>query len=465
MAPITGTTDQQVTEPVPGAEIYTPAFRADPYPTYARLRTENPVIRVRTPRFDSYLVTRYVDARQALSDPRLSKDLYRAGDTYLQVFGEKARQINTNMLNSDAPEHTRLRRLVTQAFTPRRIEAMRPRVEQIVEDLLDRIAPLGRTDFVNDFALRLPLRVIGHLLGIPDEDHEVILSGTQVIRTVGTGGRSPQEDRAGIAAAQERLHAYFTDLVAAKRRRPGDDLISDLITARDEGGRLSEAELVSTAFLLVFAGYQTTSDFLGNAVVALLTNPDQRALLRAEPERLPEAVEELLRFDASVPVSSFRFASEDMEIGGVPIPRGSIVTVVLSSTNHDPDLVDDPDRLDLQREPVQHLAFGHGIHYCLGTALARMEATTALRRVLVRLPDLQLDVPVDELLWLPAASAFRGLLELPLRFTRPRGRRHDTDVRARAADRPPPDRAGQCGDIRPVQVRSPRGETGWASAG
>jgi len=404
-------------QPVPGAEIYTPEFRADPYPTYARLRADSPVIKVRTPRFDSYLVTRYVDARQALSDPRLSKDLYRAGDTYLQVFGEKARQINTNMLNSDPPEHTRLRRLVTQAFTPRRIEAMRPRVEQIVEELLDRIAPLGRTDFVDDFALRLPLRVVGHLLGIPDEDHEVILSGTQVIRTVGTGGRSPQEDRAGIAAAQERLHAYFTDLVAAKRRSPGDDLISALITARDEGGRLSETELVSTAFLLVFAGYQTTSDFLGNAVVALLTNPDQLESLRAEPDRLPEAVEELLRFDASVPVSSFRFASEDTEIGGVPIPQGSIVTVVLSSANHDPALVDDPDRLDLQRDPVQHLAFGHGIHYCLGTALARMEATTALRRVLVRLPDLRLDVPVDELMWLPAASAFRGLLELPLRFT------------------------------------------------
>ena len=407
---------------VPGQEIYTPEFRADPYPVYARLRAERPVVKVRTPRFDSFLVTRYGDARQALSDPRLSKDLYRAGDTYLQVFGEKARQINTNMLNSDPPEHTRLRRLVTQAFTPRRIEAMRPFVEQVVEELLDRIAPLGRTDFVDDFALRLPLRVVGQLLGIPDEDHEVILSGTQVIRTVGTGGRSPQEDRAGIAAAQERLHAYFTDLVAAKRRDPGDDLISDLISARDAGGRLSEAELISTAFLLVFAGYQTTSDFLGNAVVALLTNPDQLELLRAEPERLPEAVEELLRFDASVPVSSFRFASEDMEIGGVPIPRGSIVTVVLSSANHDPALVDDPDRLDLQREPVQHMAFGHGIHYCLGTALARMEATTALRRVLVRLPDLRLDVPVDELLWLPAASAFRGLLELPLRFTPTQGR-------------------------------------------
>ena len=402
---------------VPGGEIYTPEFRADPYPVYARLREERPVVRVRTPRFDSFLVTRYDDARQALSDPRLSKDLHRAGDTYLQVFGEKARQINTNMLNSDPPGHTRLRRLVTQAFTPRRIEAMRPRVEEIVERLLDRIAPLGRTDFVDDVALRLPLAVIGHLLGIPEADHEEILSGTQVIRTVGTGGRSPQEDRAAIGAAQERLHAYFTALVAAKRREPGDDLVSALIAARDEHGSLSEAELVSSTFLLLFAGYQTTSDFLGNAVVALLTNPDQLALLRAEPERLPDAVEELLRFDGSVPVSSFRFATEDLEIGGVRIPQGSIVTVVLSSASHDPALVDDPDRLDLTRTNVQHLAFGHGIHYCLGTALARMEATTALRRVLVRLPDLQLDVPVDELQWLPAASAFRGLLSLPLTFT------------------------------------------------
>ncbi|GAB3196011.1 cytochrome P450 [Geodermatophilus arenarius] len=402
---------------VPGQEIYTPEFRADPYPVYARLRAERPVVKVRTPRFDSFLVTRYADARQALSDPRLSKDLYRAGDTYLAVFGEKARQINTNMLNSDPPEHTRLRRLVTQAFTPKRIEAMRPRVEQIVAGLLDRIAPRGSTEFVDEFALRLPLAVIGDLLGIPEADHEEILAGTQVIRTVGTGGRSPQEDRAAIGAAQERLHAYFTGLVAAKRARPGDDLVSGLIAARDGDGRLSEAELVSTCFLLLFAGYQTTSDFLGNAVVALLTHPEELAALLADLDRVPDAVEELLRFDGSVPVSSFRFATEDLEIGGVTIPQGSIVTVVLSSADHDPALTEDPDRLDLGRGPTQHLAFGHGIHYCLGTALARLEATTALRQVLLRLPDLRLDVPVEELQWLPAASAFRGLLALPLRFT------------------------------------------------
>src|SRR3954447_12031964 len=201
------TVDRREAEPVPGAEIYTPEFRADPYPTYARLRADSPVIKVRTPRFDSYLVTRFEDARTALSDPRLSKDLYRAGDTYLEVFGEKARQINTNMLNSDPPEHTRLRRLVTQAFTPRRIEAMRPRVEAIVEGLLDRIAPKGTTDFVDEFALRLPLAVIGDLLGIPPADHEQILSGTQVIRTVGTGGRRPPEGPGGNRRAQRGAHA------------------------------------------------------------------------------------------------------------------------------------------------------------------------------------------------------------------------------------------------------------------
>ncbi len=402
---------------VPGSEIYTPEFRADPYPVYAMLRAERPVVRVRTPRFDSFLVTRYADAKEALSDSRLSKDLYRAGDTYLQVFGEKARQINTNMLNSDPPEHSRLRRLVTQAFTPKRIEAMRPRVEEIVARLLDQMSPNGRTEFVDAFALRLPLAVIGSLLGIPEEDHEEILAGTQVIRTVGTGGRSPQEDRSAIGQAQERLHAYFTGLVASKRQEPGEDLVSALIASRDGDGKLSEAELVSSCFLLLFAGYQTTSDFLGNAVVALLTHPEQLAGLREDPDLLPDAVEELLRFDGSVPVSSFRFATEDMEIGGVPVPAGSIVTVVLSSANHDPELVGDPDDLQLRRGDTAHLAFGHGIHYCLGTALARLEATTALREILARLPDLQLDVPVEDLQWLPAASAFRGLLELPLTFT------------------------------------------------
>jgi cytochrome P450 len=178
---------------------------------------------------------------------------------------------------------------------------------------------------------------------------------------------------------------------------------------------------VSSAFLLLFAGYQTTSDFLGNAVVALLTHPEELDRLLADPGLVPAAVEELLRFDGSVPVSSFRFATEDLEIGGVPVPAGSIVTVVLSSANHDPELAADPDELRLTRGPTSHLAFGHGIHYCLGTALARLEATTALRRVLVRLPDLRLAVPVEDLQWLPAASAFRGLLELPLTFTPTRG--------------------------------------------
>ncbi|WP_131786238.1 cytochrome P450 family protein [Protofrankia symbiont of Coriaria ruscifolia] len=411
----------EITQAVPAAELFTPEFRLDPYPTYARLRENSPVCRVQTPRFETWLVTRYADARAVLSDPRLSKDIDRAGDLYLQVFGEKSVALNRNMLNADPPEHTRLRRLVSQAFTPRRIEALAPRVQQIVDQLLDTIVPAGRAELISEFALPLPMNVICELLGVPAEDREQFFSGTQVIRTQGTAGRSNEEDRAAIQEAQQNLYNYLTKLVGNKRDQPSDDLISALIAARDDGGKLSEEELVSTAFLLLFAGHQTTADFIGNAVTALLTNPDQLDLITKNPELLPGAIEELLRFNGSVPVASFRLATEDVEYSGVRIPKGSIVTVVLNAANHDPRHFPDPDSLKVDRTENPHMAFGYGVHYCLGVSLARMEARTAIGTLLRRLPNLTLEVAPEELRWLPAASSFRGLLELPVRFE-PSGR-------------------------------------------
>ncbi|MDG4766475.1 cytochrome P450 [Solwaraspora sp. WMMD406] len=402
---------------VPAAEFYTDEYAVDPYPTYARLRADCPVRLVASPRFESYLITRYDDAREALTDPRLSKDLYGPEQHYLRFFGPNSEGLNKNMLNSDPPEHSRLRRLVSQAFAPRRIEALRPRVERIVDELIGAIAPRGESDLMHDFAVPLPMVVICDLLGVPKGDHEQVLAWTQVIRTSGSASRPPQQERAAVQQVQSLLHGYLAGLVRAKRTTPDDDLISALIDVCDQGGRLSERELVSTAFLLLFAGHQTTADFIGNAMLALLTNPDQLDLLRARPELLPTAIEELLRFDGPLPVASPRVATEDVEYDGVRIPRGAAVGVVLNSANRDPDHFTDPDRLDVTRERGPHLGFGHGVHYCLGVSLARMEARIGIGALLRRLPDLRIAVPVDQLRRLPPASPFRGLLELPVSFT------------------------------------------------
>ncbi|WP_405089799.1 cytochrome P450 [Micromonospora sp. NBC_01392] len=402
---------------VPAGELYTDAFAADPYPTFARLRTQRPVCPVGSPRFDSWLITRFDDARAALTDPRLSKDLYGPDRHFLRIFGPNSEGLNRNMLNSDPPEHTRLRRVVSQAFAPRRIEALRPRVATVVDSLLDKIVPHGEADLMRDFAIPLPMTVICELLGVPPADHDRVLDWTQVIRTSGSTRRPPEEERAAVQEAQAQLHDYLTELVRAKRGDPADDIIGALARAVDRDRTLSEAELVTTTFLLLFAGHQTTADFLGNAVLALLTHPEQLALLRSTPRLLPTAIEELLRFDGPLPVASPRITTEDVEYQGVRIPRGSIVGVAINAANHDPAHFADPDRLDLRRVRGPHLGFGHGVHYCLGVSLARMEALLALSALLRRLPGLRLAVPLAEVRRLPAASPFRGLLELPVTFS------------------------------------------------
>ena len=402
---------------VSARDLYTDDFAADPYPTFAKLREDSPVCPVTSPRFDSFLITRFDDAKAALTDPRLSKDLYGPEQHFLRIFGPNSEGLNKNMLNSDPPDHSRLRLITSRAFSPRRIEALRPQVEQLVTDLLDKIVPQGQGDLMRDFAIPLPMMVISELLGIPASDHDSVLGWTQVIRESGSSGRPPEEERAAVQQAQLRLHQYLTGIVAAKRSEPGDDMISMLIEACDQEKQLSERELVSTSFLLLFAGHQTTADFIGNAMVALLTRPDQLDLLRANPELLPAAIEELVRFDGPLPVASPRIATEDIEYQGVRIPRGSIVGVAINAANHDPAHFEDPDRLDVCRERGPHLGFGHGVHYCLGVSLARMEAQIGIGEILRRLPGLALAQPVEELRRLPAASPFRGLLELPVRFT------------------------------------------------
>jgi cytochrome P450 len=404
---------------VPASELYTDAFAADPYPTFARLREGSPVCPVTGARFDMYLISRFDDAKAALTDPRLSKDLYGPGQHYLRIFGPNSEGLNKNMLNCDPPEHDRLRQVVSQAFTTRRIEALRPRVTAFVESLLDKMLPRGESDLMRDFAIPLPMMVICDLLGIPEADHDRVLGWTQVIRTSGSSDRPPEQERAAVQEAQLRLNRYLVDLVQARRAHPAPGMISELIDACDRWGKLSEPEVVTTTFLLLFAGHQTTADFIGNATVALLTHPEQLDALRTRPDLLPAAIEELLRFDGPLPVASPRIATEDVEYRGVTIPAGSIVGVVINAANHDPAYFADPDKLDLCRARAPHIGFGHGVHYCLGVSLARMEARIGIGALLRRLPELRLGVPVDQLRRLPAASPFRGLLELPVRFDTP----------------------------------------------
>ncbi|MFH9086685.1 cytochrome P450 [Streptomyces sp. NPDC017673] len=402
-------------EAVAAAERCTPEFRRDPHAVYAHLRDAAPVCPMRPPHGnETYLITRYEDARTALSDPRLSKDMYGAMDAYRRIFGDSSVALDDNMLNSDAPKHTRLRRLVNSAFTPRRVAALRPRIEEIVRDLLDECPARERFDLLPAFAFPLPIIVICDLLGVPPEDRQRMQHLSTTVAQTGFG----EEAKRAQQQAEEGLHVYFTDLIDAKRERPGDDLLSALIAARDNDGGLTESELVSTAFLLMFAGHKTTAYLIGNAVHHLLSHPAQLRAVREDPELIRAAVEELVRYDGSVESATFRYATEDVEYGGTLIPKGALVQIALSSANRDPRKFDAPDELDVRRPgnaQDAHLGFGHGSHYCLGAPLARLETQLALTRLFDRFPRMALADPTGGPRWLEVPfPAFRGLAELPV---------------------------------------------------
>ncbi|MEU6300273.1 cytochrome P450 family protein [Streptomyces erythrochromogenes] len=396
--------------PLPYAD---PAFLADPFPLYRELREEGPVRRVvAAGGLDAWLVTRYEDGLAALSDSRLSSDVRDASDPRLlaQLPGTERESMLSNMLRSDPPDHTRLRRLVSKAFTARRVAEMRPRIQAVTDRLLDAIAPAGRADLVADLALPLPVTVIGELLGVPADDRLDFQRWTD--RMIMRGAEPP--DPAVVNEAWQHMRAYVTGLIRDKRAHPGDDLLSGLITARDEEQRLSEDELIAMVFLLLAAGYITTVNLIGGGIAMLLAQPDQLDLLRSEPELLGSAVEEFLRYDGPVNPGIARFAREDVEIAGTAIPRGATVLIASAIADRDPVRFPDPDRLDITRQDNAHLAFGHGVHYCLGAPLARLEGQIAIGTVLRRLPGLALAVAPDEIRWRP--GGLRGPLSLPVTF-------------------------------------------------
>ncbi|WP_327301489.1 cytochrome P450 [Streptomyces goshikiensis] len=397
--------------PLPYAD---PAFVADPFPLYRQLREDGPVRRVVIAgALDAWVVTRYEDGLAALSDSRLSSDVRDASDARLlrQLPTSGGEALMGNMLRSDPPDHTRLRRLVSKAFTAHRVAGMRPRIQAIADQLLDAVAPAGRADLVADFALPLPVTVISELLGVPLDDRHDFQRWTN--RIVTRGAEPP--DPAVVNEAYQHMRAYVTELVRAKRAAPGDDLLSGLIAARDEEQRLTEDELVAMVFLLLAAGHITTVNLISGGIAMLLTHPAQLDLLSSDPELLPGAIEEFLRYDGPVSPGIARFAREDVEIAGVTVPRGATVLIGSAIADRDPARFPDPERLDITRQDNAHLAFGHGIHYCLGAPLARLEGQIAIAAALRRLPGLALAVAPDEIRWRP--GGLRGPESLPVTFT------------------------------------------------
>ncbi len=389
-----------------------PEFIRDPYPYYERLRTTDPM---HVAPFGAFVASRHAEVSLVLRDRRFGKDyVERSKRRYgPQIMEEPVfRSMSHWMLQQDPPDHTRLRGLVVKAFTARRVEDMRPRIQQIVDQTLDRIAPQGHMDLIEDFAFRLPVTIICEMLGIPEEHREVFYAGSR------NGGRlldpvllTPAEI-AQANASNAMSQMYFQQLFELRRKNPGDDLTTQLVQAEQDGSKLSNEELTANIILLFGAGHETTVNLIGNGLLALHRNPDQLALLKSDPELMTNAVEEFLRYDSSVQMAG-RVALEDIDdIGGKKIPKGESVLCLLGSANHDPAVYPDrPDRLDITRPRIKPMSFGGGIHLCLGAQLARIEAEVAIATLLRRLPELRLD-DAENPEWRPT-FVLRGLKRLP----------------------------------------------------
>lgn len=398
------------TEPT---DLFDHGYMQDPHSIMALLRDEQPVRQVLTPNgLKVWLVTRYDDVRAAMTDPRLSKNMMAADDviernlTMPEKRREFAKDLIQYMLNTDPPDHTRLRTLVSKAFTGPRVEAMRPRIEHNAARLLDTFPAGGEVDLVEQLAFPLPIIVICELLGVPLADKEDIRTWIDMLVTTSRPGDA--------AVAGAAMITYLSDLLAAKRAEPADDMLSVLVNATEED-RLSEAELMSMTFLLLVAGYETTVHTIGNGALALLVNPDQRALVQRDPSLMAGAVDEFLRFNSPVSTATFRFTTEPVELSGTTIPAREFVLLSLLSANRDPSRFADPDRLDVTRATTGHLGFGHGVHYCLGARLGRMEVEIALSELLRRFPDVRLAVPPEELVW-RESLLMHGLERLPVQL-------------------------------------------------
>ena len=381
------------------------SFIQNPHPSYEKMRAHGPAepvmmwggVRV-------WMVTRYDEARALLADPRVKKD----GATATRLFppgsdGSIGSVLGDNMLFKDPPDHTRLRRFVTAAFTAHSVKRLRPSIVRIADELLDAAGASGDVDLMRAYAQPLPVRVIGELLGVPPAYQDTFMSLVIPIFT--------STDLDELRSAQTELTTLLESIIAAKRNVPGDDMLSSLVHHRDRGDRLSEAELLGTAFLLIIAGYDTTVNLIGNGILALLQHPDQLRAVRADRTLLPAAVEEILRYESPLNTATVRFTAEPITLGDTVIPAGELVLIALLGANRDERRFIDAHRFEVRRPENRHIAFGHGIHHCIGAPLARMEGEIALDRLLSRYGDLQLTT--KPLTYRPS-TLMRGLQELPV---------------------------------------------------
>jgi cytochrome P450 len=388
-----------------------PEFVADPYPTYRRLRAEDPVHQ--SP-LGFWVLTRYEDVVSVLRDPRLIKEPIAAFVAARFGLAAPPTGMGLSMLDRDPPDHTRLRGLVSKAFTPRVIERLRPHIQQIVDGLLDRVEADHGMDLIEQFAYPLPVIVICEMLGVPVADHERFKGwGLDIARGLDAIMLPPDSPVAQRSVnARHALADYFRELIAERRADPRDDLLSGLIAAEEAGDKLNEDELLATCILLLVAGHETTVNLIGNGSLALLRHPDQRRRLQDDPGLIVTAVEELLRFDGPVQRTA-RIPSEDVTIGGKIIGKGEMVMPFIGAADRDPAQFPDPDRLDIGRADNRHIAFGWGVHFCIGAPLARVEGQIALNTLLRRRPKLALATDRPEY---RQSLTLRGLAALPVTF-------------------------------------------------
>jgi len=389
-------------------------FLREPGPLYEQLRTHGPIHHVRLPAgLRGWLITDYTVAKQVLADPTIRKDVHqirRIIDTTHPGVHAMGSDMAEHMLNTDPPDHTRLRRLVAKAFTPRSVAALVPRIEQIADELIAAIPThTGPVDLLSAFAFPLPITVICELLGIPATDRDQFRAWTNTILFAGTDSRET------VLTAATNMNAYLRDLITDRRAHPGDDMLSGLASATDTGGNLTDTEVVSMTFLLLVAGHETTVNLIGNTMLTLLQDPERFAGLRAHPDQIPAALEEHLRHLGPVHIATLRFTTEPVTLGDTTIGPDELVFVSLAAANRDPSRFARPELVDYDRDNPGHLAFGHGIHVCLGAPLARAEGTIALTRLLAHYPHMTLATDPATLAW-RTSSLIRGLDALPVQL-------------------------------------------------
>ncbi len=390
-------------------------FKANPFPFYAQLRAEAPVFPVKlSTRQRAWLITRYDDVLNILKDERFAKDRRNAMTPEqlkkLPWIPPMFKPLEHNMLDLDSPDHTRLRALVHKAFTPRMIEQMRDQIQALTNELLDAAEPNGGMDLIADFALPLPLTMIGRILGVPAEDNHKFHRWTKTLLSAGTN-----MNYVVVIPSIMRFMGYMKKLIKERRAHPKDDLVTALVQAKDGSDKLSEDEVLAMIFLLLIAGHETTVNLIGSGSLALLQHPDQLEKLRSEPAVIKPAIEELVRFVCPVEMATERYAREDITIAETTIPRGELVMAVIGSANRDANYFDNPDSLDITRQNNKHLAFGQGAHYCLGASLARLEGQIAISTLVQRMPNLHLSIAPDQLHW-RGTFVVRGLEALPVLF-------------------------------------------------